>query len=338
MRTLILALTPVTAFIVPIFALAQSASPSPSEIETAFKSGKIASLLWQKDVNEVSQLSPFAYVLRFATKEDGNAIRPKFEKLAAQLAGKTLFAQEIVSDVEEHHSALDHYLFKNNEANSQSIGDSKAMLFTSVHGNIVAGTPLTEDETEEQLAQQVLGLAQSTQETISTIAALKDLLNGAAQGGGIELAPGDQPSSGKFSLLTTQRLKDFDYRKVMVLENDHDHDVTELLTDSANVPVVIDFNATWCGPCKRLSPLLEQVAQRLNGKVRFVSIDIDEHAKLAGELTRTRYVPEVRVYKSGDQTSVQIPTGGDVDQLLDLISQAAQVRLDETIEPKVNRQ
>ncbi len=47
------------------------------------------------------------------------------------------------------------------------------------------------------------------------------------------------------------------------------------------MPVVIDFFATWCGPCKMLSPVLASVEERYDGEVRFVKVDIDEHPDVA---------------------------------------------------------
>jgi len=46
-------------------------------------------------------------------------------------------------------------------------------------------------------------------------------------------------------------------------------------------PVIVDFNATWCGPCKRLAPILEELAQEYDGKVVFYSIDVDKNKPLA---------------------------------------------------------
>ena len=46
-------------------------------------------------------------------------------------------------------------------------------------------------------------------------------------------------------------------------------------------PALVDFNAVWCGPCKRLAPLLEQLAQKYKGKVDFYSVDVDKNKQLA---------------------------------------------------------
>ncbi len=55
-------------------------------------------------------------------------------------------------------------------------------------------------------------------------------------------------------------------------------------------PAIIDFFATWCGPCKALSPILEEVAEKYEGKVDVYKVDVDEQEELA-ELFNIRSVP-----------------------------------------------
>ncbi len=47
------------------------------------------------------------------------------------------------------------------------------------------------------------------------------------------------------------------------------------------LPVIVDFTATWCGPCKMLDPLVAQLAQEWNGKVKVVKLDVDDNSNLA---------------------------------------------------------
>jgi thioredoxin 1 len=51
----------------------------------------------------------------------------------------------------------------------------------------------------------------------------------------------------------------------------------------ATGPIVVDFFASWCGPCKRLSPMLESLAGPLTNRVKFLKIDVDQSTKLAGQ-------------------------------------------------------
>ena len=64
-------------------------------------------------------------------------------------------------------------------------------------------------------------------------------------------------------------------------------------------PVVCDFFATWCGPCKMLAPVMEQVSEKFDGKAHFVKVDIDENMELAA-----RYgimsIPLVAVFENGE--------------------------------------
>ena len=50
---------------------------------------------------------------------------------------------------------------------------------------------------------------------------------------------------------------------------------------SYNMPVIVDFFATWCGPCKMLAPIIESVMEEYEGMVRFVKVDIDLYPDLA---------------------------------------------------------
>ncbi len=61
---------------------------------------------------------------------------------------------------------------------------------------------------------------------------------------------------------------------------------------------VVDFSATWCGPCKMLAPVLEKVSEALDGQVDFYNVDVDEAPELAGEY-RVNSVPCLVLMKEG---------------------------------------
>ena len=61
----------------------------------------------------------------------------------------------------------------------------------------------------------------------------------------------------------------------------------------ADVPVLVDFTATWCGPCKALAPIVAQIADELDGKVKVGKLDVDESQLTAGKYG-VRGVPTAR--------------------------------------------
>ncbi len=61
---------------------------------------------------------------------------------------------------------------------------------------------------------------------------------------------------------------------------------------------VVDFSATWCGPCKMLAPVLESVSEKLGDKVAFYNVDVDDAPELAGEFG-INSVPSVLLLKNG---------------------------------------
>lgn len=72
----------------------------------------------------------------------------------------------------------------------------------------------------------------------------------------------------------------------------------DVIKESRNQPVLVDFWAPWCGPCKQLTPALEKVVRAAGGKVKLVKMNIDEHPSIAGQLG-IQSIPAVIAFKNG---------------------------------------
>ncbi|WP_161539556.1 thioredoxin [Paramagnetospirillum kuznetsovii] len=115
--------------------------------------------------------------------------------------------------------------------------------------------------------------------------------------------------------------------------------VADVIEASRKTPVIVDFWATWCGPCKQLGPMLEKAVLAAKGAVRMVKIDVDKNQELAGQL-RVQSVPTVYAFKDGrpvDAFAGAIPeseikafiaklTGGEAGPSLDdYVAEAKQI-------------
>ena len=84
----------------------------------------------------------------------------------------------------------------------------------------------------------------------------------------------------------------------LIKDSDQTKFAKDVLETSRTVPVIVDFWAPWCGPCKTLQPMIEKVVKEANGKVKLVKIDIDKNQMLAQQL-RIQSIPAVYAFFGG---------------------------------------
>lgn len=70
------------------------------------------------------------------------------------------------------------------------------------------------------------------------------------------------------------------------------------LISSSGVPVLVDFYATWCGPCQMIAPILEQVSSQLKSRIKVVKIDTDKYPRLASQ-HQIHALPTLVLFKQG---------------------------------------
>lgn len=94
--------------------------------------------------------------------------------------------------------------------------------------------------------------------------------------------------------------------------------MAEVVEASQTVPVIVDFWAPWCGPCKTLGPMLEDAVNRAGGKVRMAKVNVDENQMIAGQL-RVQSIPTVYAFWQGqpvDGFQGALP-GSEIDKFVE---------------------
>ena len=84
----------------------------------------------------------------------------------------------------------------------------------------------------------------------------------------------------------------------LIKDSDTERFMQDVIDASQQQPVIVDFWAPWCGPCKQLGPILEKVVKEARGQVKLVKINVDENQELAGQL-QVRSIPAVFGFAKG---------------------------------------
>jgi len=115
----------------------------------------------------------------------------------------------------------------------------------------------------------------------------------------------------------------------MIADGDQTTFMTDVIEASRSVPVLVDFWATWCGPCKTLTPILEKTVRAAQGRVKLVKIDIDKNRELVAQLARAglpmQSVPTVVAFWQGqlaDTFSGALPES-EVKRFIDAVLKLA---------------
>ncbi len=73
----------------------------------------------------------------------------------------------------------------------------------------------------------------------------------------------------------------------------------------SEVPVLVDYWAEWCGPCKMIAPLLEEMISEYEGKIKVVKVDVDSNKEAAAKYN-IRGIPTLMVFKSGEPVATKV--------------------------------
>ena len=76
-------------------------------------------------------------------------------------------------------------------------------------------------------------------------------------------------------------------------------EVFETTVSKSSIPLLVDFWAPWCGPCKAIAPVLDDLAEELSGKAQICKLNIDDHSSIAENFS-IKAIPTILIFKDGE--------------------------------------
>lgn len=91
---------------------------------------------------------------------------------------------------------------------------------------------------------------------------------------------------------------------------------------NSNIPVLVDFWAAWCGPCRMIAPVIERIAEKFDGRIKVGKVNVDEEPEISLEYNIAS-IPTVMIFKNGEEVSKSIGYS-DEAEIEQLVLQAIQ--------------
>ena len=89
---------------------------------------------------------------------------------------------------------------------------------------------------------------------------------------------------------------------------DLDNSTFDAAIQNESAPVLVDFWAPWCGPCKAIAPVLDELATELGDKVKICKVNVDESSEVAGKFN-IRAIPAMLIFKGGEKVDAEEEQG-----------------------------